>query len=659
MTLQWRFPNNGNGIEFGLDTGDIDIFKKDPIGSLAREICQNSIDANRGINPTRVEFSTFTIKRDDIPGITELALQIKKCYEFRKNDKKEGAALEAIYNTINSERIQCLRISDYNTTGLIGVSGFERKTAFYNLAKTSGACFKREGSGGSKGIGKAAAFGASSTRTLFYSTYTEKEEKGYIGVSKLRSAPLDSTGLRMSVPEGYYGLGDDNFPVQGRELYLDPSFSRTEGDYGTDLYLIGFGDRDNWKTDLIFKLLDSFLVAFIKEKLEVQIDEVILNKKTIKTFIYDNKMFEGKDSSRLKSIVAQYELLIDPKVFCIEKTVKGYGSIKVYVRTYEQGETYKATSVCDIIRWPYMKITSYASGRLIPYSAICIIEKSDLHEALRSLENAEHTEWSWERLEGESARAKGKSLLSSLKNLISRAINEALTKEIGEQTDVAGAGANLPSMENEDSIGDGKFDKSEEDTPYIGRIRFNHLMKNKVDMGNDGKDNLSSSINTRISESDFGDTADFTSYGNGSIEANPNPNPNPDPNPNPNPLPPQSSQTTNAQEDKNNGVKGRIHKLLKGMRAKYMYDKSNNNFIMTFKSEYTEPDCEIVIKEIGESNDKYDVDIVSATVNGKECVVENGIITGLTLHKDQKYVVIYNVRTENRFAAEVEFYANR
>ena len=130
MTLQWRFPNNGNGIEFGLDTGDIDIFKKDPIGSLAREICQNSIDANRGINPTRVEFSTFTIKRDDIPGITELALQIKKCYEFRKNDKKEGAALEAIYNTINSERIQCLRISDYNTTGLIGVSGFERKTAF-------------------------------------------------------------------------------------------------------------------------------------------------------------------------------------------------------------------------------------------------------------------------------------------------------------------------------------------------------------------------------------------------------------------------------------------------------------------------------------------------------------------------------------------------
>ena len=50
-------------MEYGLETGDIDIFKKDPIGSLAREICQNSIDANRGIHPTRIEFSTFDVAR--------------------------------------------------------------------------------------------------------------------------------------------------------------------------------------------------------------------------------------------------------------------------------------------------------------------------------------------------------------------------------------------------------------------------------------------------------------------------------------------------------------------------------------------------------------------------------------------------------------------
>ena len=42
MDLKWRFPDNGNGKEVGLETGDIDIFKKDPIGSLAREICQST-----------------------------------------------------------------------------------------------------------------------------------------------------------------------------------------------------------------------------------------------------------------------------------------------------------------------------------------------------------------------------------------------------------------------------------------------------------------------------------------------------------------------------------------------------------------------------------------------------------------------------------------
>lgn len=93
MELQWYFPDNGNGMEFGLETGDIDIFKKDPIGSLAREICQNSIDANRGTGATKIEFKPFKVKREDIPGIDDLANQIEKCYEYRKDDKKEGAAM--------------------------------------------------------------------------------------------------------------------------------------------------------------------------------------------------------------------------------------------------------------------------------------------------------------------------------------------------------------------------------------------------------------------------------------------------------------------------------------------------------------------------------------------------------------------------------------
>ena len=43
---KWRFPDNNYTDEKGLDTSDMEIFKKDPIASLAREICQKSIDAS-------------------------------------------------------------------------------------------------------------------------------------------------------------------------------------------------------------------------------------------------------------------------------------------------------------------------------------------------------------------------------------------------------------------------------------------------------------------------------------------------------------------------------------------------------------------------------------------------------------------------------------
>ena len=73
---RWRFPDNRYTNENGLNTGDMETFKKDPVSSLAREICQNSIDAAYGEKPVRVEFHLFSVKRESIPGIDELAAQI-------------------------------------------------------------------------------------------------------------------------------------------------------------------------------------------------------------------------------------------------------------------------------------------------------------------------------------------------------------------------------------------------------------------------------------------------------------------------------------------------------------------------------------------------------------------------------------------------------
>ena len=159
---KWRFPDNRYTSENGLDTSDMEMFKRDPVSSLAREICQNSIDAAFGMKPVIVEFSTFDIPREKIPDIERLSEQISACYDYKKSSPKERPALTELKKAISQKNITCLRVSDFNTTGVEGASTSSRGTPFYNLTKGSGVSDKDGSSGGSKGIGKFASFVVSS-----------------------------------------------------------------------------------------------------------------------------------------------------------------------------------------------------------------------------------------------------------------------------------------------------------------------------------------------------------------------------------------------------------------------------------------------------------------------------------------------------------------
>ena len=76
----WRFIGNSYGIENGLDIANKETFKKDPIASLAREVCQNSIDAKESTkNKVIVEFKTFELNREEIPGYDRLKAEIENC----------------------------------------------------------------------------------------------------------------------------------------------------------------------------------------------------------------------------------------------------------------------------------------------------------------------------------------------------------------------------------------------------------------------------------------------------------------------------------------------------------------------------------------------------------------------------------------------------
>ena len=93
---KWRFVGNNYTSENGLNTSDMEMFQSDPISSLAREICQNSIDAKRkDEEKVIVEFKAFEISKEEIKGYDRLKAEIENCREYKKDsNRKEYEALQ-------------------------------------------------------------------------------------------------------------------------------------------------------------------------------------------------------------------------------------------------------------------------------------------------------------------------------------------------------------------------------------------------------------------------------------------------------------------------------------------------------------------------------------------------------------------------------------
>lgn len=370
-TQKWRFPDNNYTSENGLDTSDMEMFKKDPVSSLAREICQNSIDAAFGEKPVRVEFSLFQVARGEVPGVDDLAAQIDACYKYKKDSPKEEPTLRELKKSISRDTITCLRVSDFNTSGIFGVKVNKSGVPFYDLTKGSGVSNKGGSSGGSKGIGKFASFVVSTTNTVFYSTKANDGTSGFIGISKLRSAPIperDENLLTLGV--GYYAETEKNLPIL-RELHLDKGFVRSENQYGTDVYIIGFNNFKGWQYDIIAKVLESFMVAVMCGGLEVIVDGIVVNQNTVSSIIYDEVFQGGRGKIEYREIRAQYELLQnDESVIVKEIPIDENNTVTVYLKQYGQQDESNATKHCVMVRYPYMKITYINPGAFLPFSAL-------------------------------------------------------------------------------------------------------------------------------------------------------------------------------------------------------------------------------------------------------------------------------------------------
>lgn len=434
----WYFPSNDHGENKGINDSGVATFRGTPLKSLAREICQNSLDAATG-KTVRVDFSNFEIPTGNIPDANVLKQTFEKCLAYWDGQKAKTTKdfFKNAFEKINAEAVSVLRISDFETKGLTGSKETnDINTDWMRLTKSSGSSDKKGPAGGSFGIGKFAPFACSDFSTVFYNTYDVEDVCAYQGVSRLVTFERDDGETTQGI--GYFG-NERNTPVY-TALNLDPNFARDPGDYGTDVYIVGYRfSQNDWETDIVVSILDSFLGAIWNEKLAVNVGAVKIDKATLPSI-----MEEYSEELADTYVLEYYQVLTSSETKWFESNHLGLGNIKLgYL--LNGSEFHRKVAM---IRQTGMKIKDGDRiNGFISFTGVLFIEGDAINERLRALENPEHTEWQPDRA---ANPFEAKQLIKSINDYMKKCLEELVEQGLQNEIDAVGVANFIPDTTEEE-----------------------------------------------------------------------------------------------------------------------------------------------------------------------------------------------------------------
>ena len=437
----WHFITTQlGGTVAGLNHSGIETFRDKPIEGLAREICQNSLDAKRPdvaeTEPVIVEFNRFDAPQDKLLGRQELTDAFLKCIDLwtiRKNEDTVNYFKNAI-NEMSAPLHSWLRVSDFRTSGLYGVENDPRSlepSAWSGLVTSAGDSTKSGNQGGSFGIGKFAPFACTTIRTCFYSTLT-KEEEGFQGVSITAAFQADENNITTGV--GYYRAG--LFPVKPPPQ-LDEKFTR--GEPGTDVFIPLFKGTNNWMKSIRESVLDGFLYAIFEKKLEVRLCEngeclVVLNREWLDSH-FDN------DEAISPTVRQNYLALTSPDAHLFTESIGADGYLELRILLAP-----KFDRRISMIRETGMKIYPMKNfSSHISFSAVMVAHGENLNKRLKKFENPQHKNWEKERNEDDGA------LLDTIHSFCRKKVAECFATGHTEESD-AGLGDVLPALGESETL---------------------------------------------------------------------------------------------------------------------------------------------------------------------------------------------------------------
>lgn len=437
----WDFPKLGGGQKQGYTNSGIETFKgMELLDNLAREICQNSLDAKdpHSAEPVTVEFKLTTIQKDNYLFLQEYLKYLKSGKKFwqDKNDKKVMQFLEKAEKLIEGNDIKVLSASDYNTTGLIGSDcGIMESSIWSALVSSDGVSDKSDGSGGSYGIGKNAPFACSDLSLVFYNTYAKDEKKALEGVARAATLMDDNDELTQAI--GHYRSDIGYKPItEDITCPIRDKFARDR--YGTDIIIVGCNsfiekNRD-WQDKLVQAVLHHFLLAIMEKKLVVKVETEVINNETLPVLI--EKYKNANTNSFLTSNF--YETLTYPEGGVIYKTIIDENDLEIYLKSKPDYKRKIAK-----FRRSGMLVWEHGKRTYQNFTAVIIIRGDQLNEILRKTEPPKHNIWDAKRIEDKEGARQAQKYIEQIDNEILSSISNIYSEEISDSVD-SGVGEFLP-----------------------------------------------------------------------------------------------------------------------------------------------------------------------------------------------------------------------
>ena len=430
----WKFSSIP-GIEESTFNKVLEKFYDLGISGLVRENVQNSLDGKLpGSNePVIVTIKTGKINKEFIPGLEDIKERIA-CLQGRNSYTKE--TVEHMQNKMNAEEVDYISFEDSNTKGLTGAKNGQsdsKKDTWGIYAYNKGVHSEEEDSaveksrGGSHGIGKIASNAASELHMMYFANCDAEGNKHLGGTVQLIEHKYKDNYYRST---GYFTdikhIDQNKTKFYPYENTFNEVFEKNTR--GLKIIIPFLREQFNNEKEIIKSLCDSFFIAILEKKLEVVVNDKIINSKTIEKYI-NNKDYYVQEVSEIKDEFTPLYLNtyknIEAREIQIQDTKDKY-NFKLYFNYDEEIPKGRVA----IIRTIGMKIEDKkVKGNVNkPFNAVLIPESTKEDAFLKSLENESHTELTFEHIKDQVLQRNAKRFINNISKEIAKIIEGEIKK---------------------------------------------------------------------------------------------------------------------------------------------------------------------------------------------------------------------------------------